>query len=249
VVVQPLWPACETGPVSDPALPNADDAERLAFAIPPVDDPPDWIEIELLDPTDPDDRALLIRAAHPELDAAIADGRETAVVGSQEINPRLHMALHEVVASQLIGGDPPEVWATAQRLGRLGYDRHEILHMLAGAMSGELWEALQGRSGYDHAAHVAALEALPESWSASGGAVQRRPRAARRMPIRARSAAEPLGLRGDTTAGAKRVRSRWGQRARPRRAVALWRDRILQHACARRWRPGGPRAPRWQASR
>jgi hypothetical protein len=175
VVVQPLWPACETGPVSDPALPNADDAERLAFAIPPVDDPPDWIEIELLDPTDPDDRALLIRAAHPELDAAIADGRETAVVGSQEINPRLHMALHEVVASQLIGGDPPEVWATAQRLGRLGYDRHEILHMLAGAMSGELSEALQGRGGYDHAAHVAALDALPDSWERQRPSVPARP--------------------------------------------------------------------------
>jgi hypothetical protein len=36
--------------------------------------------------------------------------------------------------------------------------------MLGGAMSGELWDALQERRGYDHAAHVAALEALPESW-------------------------------------------------------------------------------------
>jgi hypothetical protein len=150
--------------VSDAARPNADDAERLAFAIPPIDDPPDWVDAELLDPADPDDRALLFRAAHPELDTAIADGRETAVVDGQEINPRLHLALHDVVASQLIGGDPPEVWATARRLRRLGYDRHEILHMLAGAMSGELSEALQGQSGYDHAAHVAALEALPDSW-------------------------------------------------------------------------------------
>jgi uncharacterized protein DUF1841 len=150
--------------VGDPARPNANDAERLAFAIPPIDDPPDWIEAELLDPEDPDDRALLIRAAHPELDAAISDGHETAVVGGREINPRLHLALHEVVASQVIGGDPPEVWATAQRLRRLGYDRHEVLHMLGSAMSGELWEALQGRRGYDHAAHVAALDALPDSW-------------------------------------------------------------------------------------
>jgi hypothetical protein len=154
--------------VSDPARPNADDAECLAFAIPPIDDPPDWIDAELLDPADPDDRALLFRAAHPELDAAITDGREIAVVDGQEINPRLHMALHEVVANQLISGDPPEVWATARRLRKLGYDRHEILHMLGRAMSGELWEALQGRSGYDHAAHVAALEALPDSWERHG---------------------------------------------------------------------------------
>ena len=150
--------------MGSPARPNANDAERVAFAIPPVDDLPDWIHPEPLDPADPDDRALLIRAAHPELDAAITDGRETAVVEGQEINPRLHLAIHEVVANQLIGADPPEVWATAQRLRKLGYDRHEVLHMLGAAMSGELWEALQGRSGYDHAAHVAALDALPDSW-------------------------------------------------------------------------------------
>ena len=150
--------------MGDPARPNANEAERLAFAIPPTDDPSGSIDPEFLDPSDPDERALLIRAAHPELDAAITDGRETAVVEGQEINPRLHLAIHEVVANQLIGADPPEVWATAQRLRKLRYDRHEVLHMLGAAMSGELWEALQGRSGYDHAAHVAALDALPDSW-------------------------------------------------------------------------------------
>jgi Domain of unknown function (DUF1841) len=150
--------------VGDPVRPNANDAERLAFAIPPIDDPSDWIHPELLDPSDPDDRALLVRAAHPELHAAITDGHETAVVEGQEINPRLHLAIHEVVANQLIATDPPEAWATAQRLIKLGYDRHEVLHMLGAAMSGELWEALQGRGGYDHAAHVAALDALPDSW-------------------------------------------------------------------------------------
>jgi hypothetical protein len=150
--------------VSDRVRPNANDAERLAFAIPQIDAPPDWIDPELLDPEDADDRALLIRAAHSELDAAIRDGHETAEVDGQEMNPRMHLAIHEVVANQLIDGDPPEVWATAQRLRRLGYDRHEVLHMLGAAMSGELWEALQGRRGYDHATHVAALEALPDSW-------------------------------------------------------------------------------------
>lgn len=150
--------------MGSPARPNANDAERLAFAIPPIDHPSGSIDPELLDPSDPDDRAMLCRAAHPELDAAIADGRETVVADGQEVNPRLHLAIHEVVANQLIGGNPPEVWATAQRLRNLGYDRHEVLHMLGGAMSDELWEALQGRSGYDHAAHVAALDALPDSW-------------------------------------------------------------------------------------
>jgi Domain of unknown function (DUF1841) len=150
--------------VSDAARPNADYADRLAFAIPPIDDAPDWIEPEFLDPADQDDRALLVRAAHPELDAAIREGAETVMVAGQELNPRLHLAIHEVVANQLIRADPPEVWATARRLVREGYDRHEILHMLAGAMSGELWQGLSGRRSYDHEAHVAALEALPDSW-------------------------------------------------------------------------------------
>jgi hypothetical protein len=150
--------------VSDPARPNADHAELLAFAIPPLDEPPDWIASELLDAEDRDDRALLIRAAHPDLYAAIREGAETVTVAGHEVNPRLHFAIHEAVAKQLIDGDPPEVWATAQRLRREGYGRHEILHMLGGAMSGELWQTLTGRRSYDRDTHLAALEALPGSW-------------------------------------------------------------------------------------
>jgi hypothetical protein len=147
-----------------PPPPSAEDAERVAFATPPTDDPPDWIEPERLDPRDADDRALLLRAAHPELLEAIDSGLETVLLDGQELNPRLHLAMHEIVANQLISGDPPEVWATAQRLRALGYGQHEVLHMLGRAMSGELWEAWQGRRGYDHAAHVAALDAMPDSW-------------------------------------------------------------------------------------
>jgi Domain of unknown function (DUF1841) len=141
----------------------ADDAERarrLEFAIPPIEEPPEEIEPEWLDAGDPDDRALLIRAAHPELDLE----SDTVFIDGREFNPRFHLAIHEVVATQLADGEPPEVWATARRLRRLGYGRHEILHMLGAAMSGELWEALQGRRGYDAEAHRAALAALPESW-------------------------------------------------------------------------------------
>jgi hypothetical protein len=156
--------ACDTGRVSDPAGPNADYADRLAFAVPPIDSAPDWIEPEFLDPEDSDDRAALIRAAHPEFDAAIREGAETVIVAGQEMNPRLHFTIHELVANQLIEADPPEVWDTARRLRLLGYDRHEILHMLGGAMSGELWQGLTGRRSYDREAHVAALEALPDSW-------------------------------------------------------------------------------------
>jgi hypothetical protein len=58
------------------------------------------------------------------------------------MNPRLHVAMHEIVANQLWNGDPPEVWETAERLQGLGYERHEILHMLAGVAGENIWQML-----------------------------------------------------------------------------------------------------------
>lgn len=138
---------------------HSDRERRLAFAIPQPPDQ-DGAETELLDTTTPDERALLVRAAHPELDPEL----ETAVVDGREMNPRLHLTIHEIVAAQLVDDAPPEVWATAQRLRRLGYGRHEILHMLGAAMTPQLWAALHDQRDYDLDEHRAALAALPESW-------------------------------------------------------------------------------------
>src|SRR5688572_20358724 len=138
--------------------PEADRDRRLAFAIPPIAESDE--ETEWLDPADADDRALLIAAAHSELDAEA----EAALVDDQEIDPRLHLTIHEIVATQIVDENPPEVWATAQRLRKLGYGRHEILHMLGAAMTPQLWEALHNQREYDAEAHRAALAALPESW-------------------------------------------------------------------------------------
>jgi len=141
--------------MTDRARPSA--AERLAFAIPSLPDPDDAAG---LDPADPDDRALLIRAAHPELDTE----REIVTIDGSELNPRLHLTVHEIVATQLADDDPPEVWATAQRLGRLGYGRHEILHMLSAAMAPQLWAAMHDQREYDLEQHRSALAALPDAW-------------------------------------------------------------------------------------
>jgi uncharacterized protein DUF1841 len=138
---------------------DTDRERRLAFAVPPPPDD-DGAETELLDLTDPDDRALLIRTAHPELDTEL----ETVIVDGREMNPRLHLTIHEIVATQLVDDDPPEVWATAQRLRRLGYGRHDILHMLGAAMTPQLWAALHDQRKYDLDEHRAALAALPDSW-------------------------------------------------------------------------------------
>ena len=111
------------------------------------------------------------------------------VVDGREMNPRLHLTIHEIVAAQLADDDPPEVWATAQRLRRLGYGRHEILHMLGAAMTPQLWAALHDQREYDLDEHRAALAALPDSWERErpGGP---RPRRARRARRRRREAAQ-----------------------------------------------------------
>jgi hypothetical protein len=94
----------------------------------------------------------------------------------------------QCVAAQLAEDDPPEVYLTARRLLDSGYDRHEVLHMLAGAMAEQIHDALAGTGGYDRDRHLAALSALPESWQRQGHDVaphpgnraQRRARAKRR---------------------------------------------------------------------
>jgi Domain of unknown function (DUF1841) len=177
---------------------GSDRERRLAFAIPAVEQDLDDLDTGLLDPADADDRALLIRAAHPELDT----DQETTVIGGREINPRLHLTLHEIVATQLAEDDPPEAWATAQRLGRLGYGRHEILHMLGAAMSTQIWEALHNRREYDADEHRAALAALPESWE------RQRPGGPAPPAARAAHASEAKRRRKAERAARKRQRRR-----------------------------------------
>ncbi len=96
----------------------------------------------------------------------------------------------------------PEVWATAQRLRRLGYGRHEILHMLGAAMSTQIWEALHNHREYDAEDHRAALAALPESWE------RQRPRGPAPPAARASHAAEATRRRKAERAARKRQRRR-----------------------------------------
>ena len=169
---------------------ETDRDHRLAFAVPPM---PDQADTDMLDPADPDERALLIRAAHPELDPEL----ETMIVDGREMNPRLHLTVHEIVAAQLAEDDPPEVWATAQRLRRLGYGRHEILHMLGAAMTPQLWAALHDQREYDPDAHRAALAALPDSWERErpGGSAPPAARATHADDARKRRKAERAARR------------------------------------------------------
>ncbi len=114
--------------------------------------------------SDPDVRSVVIRHEHPEFEQPLKEGRRQIEGSDGTMNPRLHLTMHEIVATQLWDDSPPEVWDTAVRLLDAGYERHEILHMLARPLSDQIWEALHDERPYDHERHAAALHALPSSW-------------------------------------------------------------------------------------
>jgi hypothetical protein len=111
-----------------------------------------------LDPGDPDERRLLIEGEHPEYHAVLDDPSFDGDV--EGVNPRLHCAIHEVVANQLWDDDPPEAWQAAKRLLAAGEDRHEILHRLGELVIVHLHGALTSGQRVDVAAYRRALAAL-----------------------------------------------------------------------------------------
>jgi len=111
-----------------------------------------------LDPGDPAERRLLIEGEHPEYHAALADpGFDGEIDG---VNPRRHIAIHEVVANQLWEDDPAEAWRAAKQLHEAGMDRHDVLHQLASVVATYLHGALTDQRAVDPAAYRQALDAL-----------------------------------------------------------------------------------------
>jgi hypothetical protein len=147
------------------------DAEaRRAFAVPVARGSFEGMELAFLDPANEGERTVLIRAEHPELAEAIDRGEEQIEIDGQVMNPRLHLTIHEIVATQLWDNDPPEVWQTARRLLDAGYERHEILHMLGSALATRVWAVLQERSGDDLQSYVRRSGVYPHRGKSSAGA-------------------------------------------------------------------------------
>lgn len=134
----------------------ADEATLAEFDLSPVD------------LADADLRGELIRREHPDLDRALGEGHATAEVNGHPVNARMHLLMHEVVAAQLWEDEPPEVWQTTKRLLAAGYEREQILHMLAASALDGLWGAVREELDFDRDAHLAALAALPGSWEPQG---------------------------------------------------------------------------------
>lgn len=140
-------------------LGQAQDAlDRRIFAMPYVGARIGDEDYPRLDPADPDERRLLIEGEHPDYHRVLAD--PTADGDIDGVNPRLHIAMHEMVANQLWEDDPPEAWRAAKRLRDRGLDRHDILHRLADVAVEQLHGALTSGTPADAAAYARALDRI-----------------------------------------------------------------------------------------
>ena len=137
--------------------------DRRSWAVPPVHGIYQELDLQLLDPGDEDDRALLLEALHPEF-ADAPQGDDDVIIDGEPVNPRLHVAMHQVVANQLLGNDPPETWQTVQRLARRGYDWHNITHMIASLVTEDVYGVLQEHRQPDPAGYARRLHELPGDW-------------------------------------------------------------------------------------
>jgi len=126
-----------------------------------------------LDPNDPDERHLLVVGEHPEYHEALDDPDFDGEIDG--VNPRLHIAMDEIVVAQLWDGDPPETWHAAQKLTAAGLDRWDVIHRLGAVAIEQLHGALTTSEPIDAAAYAAAMNAVqPESPRprAAGGVYQ-----------------------------------------------------------------------------
>lgn len=137
--------------------------DRRSWALPPARGTYQGLNLELLDPGDEDDRASLLEARHPEFANAL-QGDDDVILDGEPVNPRLHITMHQVVANQLLADEPPETWQTVQRLAGLGYDWHNIMHMIASLVAVDVYGALQEHRQPDPAAYARRLSELPGDW-------------------------------------------------------------------------------------
>ncbi|MQA07974.1 MAG: DUF1841 family protein [Pseudonocardiaceae bacterium] len=131
--------------------------DRRSFAIPEnhitIDD--EYLE---LDPRDPDDRRTLVVGEHPEYHDALDDPEFAGDV--EGVNPRLFLAIKEIVINQLWDNDPPEAWEAAKRLRHSGEDRDEILRAIGELTTRYVYVALTENGELDEDAYRAALNDL-----------------------------------------------------------------------------------------
>jgi hypothetical protein len=122
------------------------------------------LDLERLDLDDENERTFLLEAQHPTMEEALEREEEMTGPDGQPINPRLHVTMHLAIANQLLADDPPETWLTVQRLAGLGYDWHNVMHLVMGPVSGVIYQILTKSQSFDCEDYVRRLAELPGDW-------------------------------------------------------------------------------------
>ena len=138
--------------------------DRRSWAVPPGHGTYQDLDLELLDPDDEDERTFLLEAQHLEMEEALERHEEMTGPDGEPMNPTLHVAMHQVVANQLLADDPPETWQTVQRLAGLGYDWHNVMHLVMGPVTEALHETMAEKRPFDRSDYVRRLAELPGDW-------------------------------------------------------------------------------------
>ena len=138
--------------------------DRRSWAVPPGHGTYQGLELERLDLDDEHERTFLLEAQHPEMEEALEAHEEMITESGETINPTLHVALHGLIANQLLNDDPPETWQTVQRLAGLGYDWHNVMHMIMELVSQDFYRVMAEKRPFDRADYVRRLDELPGDW-------------------------------------------------------------------------------------
>ena len=135
--------------------------DRRSWAVPPGHGTYQGLDLERLDRDDEDERTFLLEAQHLDMEEALKKARAITRPDGEPMNPRLHVSLHVVVANQLLADDPPETWQAVQRLAGLGYDWHNVMHLIMGPVTEAVYGALSERQPFDRADYVRQLADCP----------------------------------------------------------------------------------------
>jgi Domain of unknown function (DUF1841) len=138
--------------------------DRRSWAVPQGHGTYRGLDLELLDPDDEDERTFLLEAQHPELEEALKRNEEITTASGEPMSPGLHVMMHLAVANQLLADDPPETWQTVRRLAGLGYDWHNVMHMISGPVGEAVYHTMTEERPFDREDYVRQLAELPGDW-------------------------------------------------------------------------------------
>jgi len=101
---------------------------------------------------------------HPEYQRGLENGTLPEEVVDEHgnlINPRLHLEMHAIIERQLAADEPEGVVEIAGQLEAQGVSRHEIRHLMAEPLVGQIWDMLQGNeANFDERRYLRELRGI-----------------------------------------------------------------------------------------